>query len=60
MGHCLLQVLSVLRKSVFYALKFFTVAPSKSSQSKKCIRDPYHRMQFCIYYHKGRGVSATV
>lgn len=57
MGHCLLQVLSVLRKSVFYALNFFTVEPSKNSQG---IKDPYHRMQFCIYYHKGRGVSAAL
>lgn len=57
MGHCLLQVLSMLRKSVSYALKIFTVAPSKSSQ---CIKNPYHRKQFRICYHKGRGVSATV
>lgn len=57
MGNCLLKVLPILRKSVFYAFNIFAVAPSKNSQY---IRDPYHRILFHIYYHKGRGVSATV
>lgn len=57
MGNCLLKVLPILRKSVAYAFKTFTVAPSKTSPY---IKDPYHRIMLHIYYHKGRGVSATV
>lgn len=56
-GNCLHRVLPVLGNSVFCAYEISTVAPSKTSQYFK---DPYHRILSLIYYHKGRGVSATV